>query len=234
LEGHTLGNLTLLALLQKKGGLQGAIDWLGKMLGVRGDVLPVTADRVDLCALLKDGRTLVGEDSIDQRGHSPVGVERIYLSGSTTPNSRAVGALREADAIVLGPGDLYTSILPNLLVDGIPEAIQASTAKRIFVGNLVTKPGETEGYKLSDFLKEVLRYTGLADGLNTVILNNGHQSGSSSSGELLAGNPPVATDLEACQGLAGQFLQRDVAMAESPWLHHAENTAKAIMEAVNR
>ena len=105
LEGHALGNLALLALLLEHGGLEAAVKRLGEMLGVRGTVLPVTTDCVDLCALLKDGRTLVGEATIDQRGHSAVGVERVYLSGPASATPRAVDALREADAIVLGPGD---------------------------------------------------------------------------------------------------------------------------------
>ena len=234
LDGHALGNLALLALLLEHGGLEAAVERLGEMLGVRGSVLPVTSDCVDLCALLKDGKTLVGEATIDQRGHSPVGVERVYLSGPASANARAVDALREADAIVLGPGDLYTSVIPNLLVDGISGAIQASDAKRIFVGNLVTKPGETEDYKLSDFLNEVLRYSGLTDWLDAVIVDKGHDSGNPSTGELLSGNPLVVTDDDACQELAGHILRRDVAMTESPWMHDPANTANAIMEVITQ
>jgi uncharacterized cofD-like protein len=233
IDGHTLGNLTLLALMLEHGGLDEAVERLGKLLGVSGRILPVTSDCVNLCALLKDGRTLVGEASIDLRGHSPVGVERIYLSDPAKANEKAVTALLEADAIVLGPGDLYTSVISNLLVDGIAGAIQASDAKRIFVGNLVTKPGETEGYKLSDFLNEVLRYSGLTDWLDAAIVDSGHDSGNPRAGELLAGNPLVETDDDACQELTGQIMRRDVAMAESPWLHDPALAATAIMEAVN-
>jgi uncharacterized cofD-like protein len=233
LEGHTLGNLTLLALLLERGDLEEAVERLGSMMGIRGAVLPVTSDYVNLCALLKDGQTLVGEASIDLRGHSPVGVERVYLSEPATATEKAVSALLEADAIVIGPGDLYTSVIPNLLVDGIATAIQSSDAKRIFVGNLVTKPGETEGYKLSDFLNEVLRYTGLTDWLDAVIVDSGHDTGNPRAGELFAGNPLVETDDEACQELAGQIMRRDVAMADSPWLHDSAHAANAIMEAIN-
>ncbi len=233
IDGHTVGNLALLALLLEHGGLDEAVERLGKLLGVSGTVLPVTSECVDLCALLKDGRTLMGEASIDLRGHSPVGVERIYLSNPAKANETALDALLEADAIVLGPGDLYTSVIPNLLVDGIAGAVQASKAKRIFVGNLVTKPGETEGYKLSDFLNEVLRYSGLTDWLDTVIVDSGHDSGSARAGGLLAGNPLVETNDDACQELTGQIMRRDVAMAANPWLHDPALAATAIMEAVN-
>ena len=233
LDGHTLGNLTLLSLLLEHGSLEVAVERLGKLLGVGGTVLPVTSDCVNLCALLKDGQRLVGEASIDLRGHSPVGVERVYLSDPAVANPRAIEALHQADAIVLGPGDLYTSVIPNLLVDGLPDAILASDARRIFIGNLVTKPGETEGYKLSDFLNEVLRYSGLSGGLHAVIVDNGHDTGNPKAGELFAGNPLVETDDEACQTLVGRVMRRDVAMADSPWLHDPVHAATAIMEAIN-
>ncbi|SVC53886.1 uncharacterized protein METZ01_LOCUS306740, partial [marine metagenome] len=179
LNGHTLGNLTLLATLLKHGGIEEAIERVGKLLGVSGTVLPVTLDCVDLCALLKDGRTLMGETSIDLRGQNSVPLEQVFLSEPASSNPRAINALNQADAIVLGPGDLYTSVIPNLLVSGIADAIQASDAKRVFVGNLVNKPGETEGYKLSDFLDEVLRYSGLVDLLDAVIVDNGYATGNS-------------------------------------------------------
>ena len=234
LHGHTLGNLTLLALLLEHGDLEEAIDCLGKMMDIHGTVLPVTSDCVNLCALLKDGQTLIGEASIDLRGHNPIGVERVYLSDPAKATDKAVSALLEADAIVFGPGDLYTSVIPNFLVDGMTGAIQSSGAKRIFVGNLVTKPGETEGYKLSDFLKVVLQYTGLTDWLDTVIVDNGHDTSNPKAGEeLAAGNPLVVTDDEACRELVGQIMRRDVAMADRPWLHDSAHAANAIMEAIN-
>ena len=228
LKGHTLGNLTLLANSLEHGGLKEAIERVGRLLGVNGTVLPVTLDCVDLCALLEDGRTLIGEASIDLRGQSSVPLERIFLSDHASPNPRAIDALNQADAIVLGPGDLYTSVIPNLLVNGIAQAIQASNAKRIFVGNLATKPGETEGYKLSDFLYEVVRYSGLVDLLDAVIVDNGYATGNS-----MPGNLGVVTDDDVCQELARQILRCNVAQYDRPWLHDPTNTAEAIMGVVN-
>ncbi|MEC9140175.1 MAG: gluconeogenesis factor YvcK family protein [Chloroflexota bacterium] len=228
LKGHTLGNLTLLANSLKHGGLEEAIDRVGNLLGVSGVVLPVTFDCVDLCALLEDGRTLMGETSIDLRGSSSVAIEQIFLSAAASSNPRAIDALIQADAIVLGPGDLYTSLIPNLLVSGIASAIQASDAKRIFVGNLATKLGETEGYKLSDFLYEVLRYSGLTDLLDAVIVDDGYVTGNSIRGSL-----GVVTDDDVCQKLTRQILRCNVAQYDKPWLHDPVQTAGAIMGAVN-
>ena len=227
LKGHTLGNLALLANSFDQGGLEEAIERVGKLLNVNGAVLPVTFDCVELCALLEDGRTLVGETDIDLRGPSSVPLERIFLSAPASSNPRAIDALHQADAIVLGPGDLYTSVIPNLLVSGIASAIQASDAKRIFVGNLATKPGETEGYKLSDFLYEILRYSGLVDLLDAVIVDEGYVTGNS-----MPGNLGVVTDDDACQKLTRQILRYDVAKHDKPWLHDPVQTAEAIIGAV--
>ena len=228
LKGHTLGNLTLLANSHEHGGLEEAIDRVGNLLGVSGAVLPVTFDCVDLCALLEDGRTLMGETSIDLRGSSSVAIEQIFLSAAASSNPRAIDALIQADAIVLGPGDLYTSLIPNLLVSGIASAIQASGAKRIFVGNLATKLGETEGFKLSAFLYEVLRYSGLTDLLDAVIVDDGYVTGNS-----MRGNLGVVTDDDVCQKLTRQILRCNVAQDDKPWLHDPVQTAEAIMGAVN-
>ena len=228
LKGHTLGNLTLLANSLEQGGLKEAIQRVGRLLGVYGTVLPVTLDCVDLCALLEDGRTLIGETNIDLRGKSSVPLKRIYLSDHASPNPMAIDALNQADAIVLGPGDLYTSVIPNLLVNGIAQAIQASNAKRIFVGNLTTKPGETEGYKLSDFLYEVVRYSGLTDLLDAVIVDDGYVTGNS-----MRGNLGVVTDDDVCQKLTRQILRCNVAQSDKPWLHDPVQTAEAVMGAVN-
>ncbi|MEI2420106.1 2-phospho-L-lactate transferase CofD family protein, partial [Arthrospira platensis SPKY2] len=116
--------------------------------------------RADLCAELADGRVLHGEASIDQRVAPLPRIERVFLDRQVTANPRALRAVREADAIVIGPGDLYTSILPVFLVDGMAEAFAASAATRIMVCNLMTKRGETDGFRASDFVREFERYAG--------------------------------------------------------------------------
>ena len=221
LAGHSLGNLLLVALMRQSGGLEAGVQRMAQLLSARGTVLPVTLQSVELCAVLRDGTVLEGEAAIDRRGASTVGVERIYLKPEAEANPKAVEAIREAQVIVLGPGDLYTSVLPNLLVRGIAEAICAAPGRKVFIGNLVTKPGETEGYKLSDFLLEALRYLGLKQPLDVVVAN-----------AELAGGSPVEIDAEACRDLARRILVRPVAGEDDPWRHHPDRTAQAILEGV--
>ncbi len=227
LAGHSLGNLLLLALSELHGGIEGAVDQMAELVSARGRVLPVTLQTVDLHARLQDGAVLKGEAAIDQRGHSRVGIDRVWLSPAATANPRAVAAIREADALVLGPGDLYTSLLPNLLVEGIPEAVRASRATTIFIANLATKPGETEGYRLSDFLRTVLEYLGSPGPFDTVVLDDA-DGGAAGGGE----NPPVEQDVEQCGELARRFLRRPIARPDAPWLHDPARIADAVMEAV--
>ena len=158
LGNHSLGNLLLAALTDKFGSLEAGIGIAAQLLGVNASILPVTLASTHLVGILDDGSLLEGEASIDQRGSNPVGLRGIMLQPTVAANPRAIQAIRSADAVVLGPGDLFTSVLPNLLVNGIAEAIAESQAKKVFIGNLVIKPGETEGYRLSDFLLKILEY----------------------------------------------------------------------------
>jgi uncharacterized cofD-like protein len=190
-------------------------------------VLPVTLQTADLRARLQDGAVLEGEAAIDQRGRSPVGIDRVWLSPAATANPRAVAAIREADALVFGPGDLYTSLLPNLLVEGIPEAVRASRATTIFIANLATKPGETERYRLSDFLRTVLEYLRSPGPLDAVVLDDA-EDGAADRWE----NPAVEQDVERCREMARRFLRRPIARPDAPWLHDPARIADAVMEAI--
>ena len=228
LAGHSLGNLVLLALADLRGGIEGAVDRMAELLVARGRVLPVTLQSADLRARLQDGTELEGEAAIDQRGLSPVGIDRVWLSPAAAANPRAVAAIREADALVLGPGDLYTSLVPNLLVEGIPEAVRASQATTVFIVNLATKPGETEGYRLSDFLRTVLDYLGSPGPLDAVVLDSGEGDGARTME-----NPAVEQDVERCGAMARRFLRRPVARRDAPWLHDPRRIADAVMEAIS-
>lgn len=158
LGGHALGNLVMAALTQSSGGLLPALERLARPLRLCGRVLPVTEDRVTLCALLDDGETVCGESRIPRPGRR---IERVWLSpGEASPARGVLEAIADADAIVLGPGSLYTSVVPNLLVPGVAAAIRASNALRIFACNLMTEPGETEGFDAARHLQVLHRYLG--------------------------------------------------------------------------
>lgn len=176
LKGHSFGNLFLAALIQITGREDLAIKEAGRILSASGYVYPVTLDKTNLVAVLENGKRIYGESKIDlrhEKNGDTVPIEKVYLSpeGNVFTDSKKV--IERADIIVLGPGDLYTSVIPNLLVRGVSDAIAKSRAKVILVVNLMTKPGETDGFKVSDFIKTIKEYLKEAqDRLRFAIVNN--------------------------------------------------------------
>ncbi len=162
LKGQNLGNLIIAALTDISGSFEKAVEQLSDILAVKGKVLPVTDEKIELMATYSDGSRIFGEEEIVyQNKVSRKKIQTIEILPKTPmANSKAIRALDEADLIVLGPGSLYTSIVPNLLVKGIPEAIWQSKAKVIYIGNLMTQPGETDFYALSDHVGAIERILG--------------------------------------------------------------------------
>jgi len=165
LKGHNAGNMLLTMLSRYTGSFPSGVAALAEILDVRGEVLPVTIDRATLVANLTDGTRIYGERAIDiPRGDQRGKICDVFLvphhSDSIKVYPPVLEAIKTADFIILGPGDLFTSIIPNLIVPGIREALSASPAKMIYVLNLMTKFGETHGFKAFDFLAELEKYTG--------------------------------------------------------------------------
>lgn len=162
LSGHSVGNLLLSALEKITGNFAGAIEEASKILNVRGKVIPVTLDNVRLCAELRDGTLIKGETNIDipksRKKRSPI--KKVWLEPKAELYDAARKAIFNADVIVIGPGDLYTSLIPNLLVSGMPKALAESKAKKVFICNLMTKFGETDGFSSIRFFREVEKYVG--------------------------------------------------------------------------
>lgn len=173
LRGHSLGNLLLTALSELTGSMQGAVKALGDVLNVQGLVMGVTEGSTTLCAALADGTVVRGESNID-RGDARTAETRIRRvfhepPAETTPDVTA--ALLAADLVVLGPGDLYTSILPCLAIEGVADAIARGPSRRVYVCNLMTKPSETEGYDALDHVRAVVEALG-EDALDEVIVSD--------------------------------------------------------------
>jgi uncharacterized cofD-like protein len=161
LDSHTLRNLLFTALEQLTGSTAETVRRLHEVFRVQGHVLPVTVESCDLVMNLEDGTAIRGEASIDTLGDLlSAPVLNVYLDPLAHAYDDALEALREADVIILGPGDLYTSIVPNLLVDGVARAICESQATVIYVANLMTKPNETHGYTVRDFVSTIELYLG--------------------------------------------------------------------------
>ena len=169
MKGHSLGNLMLAALNEMSGSFEEAVEKFNRIMGVVGTVYPVTNQDVTLHAVLKNGSVIHGESHIGaHRAGRGARIDRVYLEPERPEAvAQATEAIHNADVIVLGPGSLYTSIIPNLLVGGITEAIRDSKAVKIYVCNIMTQPGETEGYTASDHLAALEKhsYRGIADAI---------------------------------------------------------------------
>lgn len=157
LSGHPIGNLLLTALTQITGDFTEAVSQLSDMMGLRGRVLPTTAENVRLRAEMESGLVVTGETAIVSKR---LAIRRLTLDPSPRPLADVVSALVNADGIVVGPGSLYTSILPNLLVEGVASTIYGVNAVRIYVANLMTEPGETDQFSLDDHLRVIRMHAG--------------------------------------------------------------------------
>lgn len=232
LNGHTFGNLLLTALTDILGREDQAIDAAGQLLNIQGRVLPVTLTDTTLCARLTDGHLIQGETDIDiRKGHHNAGIADVYLDPPAVANPEAVAAIREADLIVLGPGDLYTSIIPNLLVGGIAAAIRESSGKRVYVCNVMTKHGETDGFAASDFIREINRYLGDESALDCAVLNY-HESLPRELYERYKqeGSEPVAIDLGGCYELVPQLAIRPLTATGALVRHDPDRLAETLVE----
>jgi uncharacterized cofD-like protein len=171
LKGHNFGNIFLSAIEKITNSNQEAIDRAADVLQTVGRVLPITFDDCTLCAEYEDGSILEGEAYID--GDEKVGtkIKKLFLKPAANINIEAKRVLERTDAVVFGPGDLYTSIIPNLIVSGVKETFDYVKAKKILVINLMAKAGQTDGFKVSDFINEVENYLGEGS-LTHVIVNS--------------------------------------------------------------
>lgn len=171
LKGHTVRNLLFTALSELSGSPAETVEKLHEIFAVKARVLPVTLDRVDLVVHLENDAVFRGEASLDGLSDLlPAPVLSVYLEPVARAYPTALEAIAEADLIVVGPGDLYTSIVPNLLVEGVREAIAQSGAPVAYVCNLMTKPNETPGYAVEDFVGTIAMYLGRAH-LDVVLFN---------------------------------------------------------------
>jgi uncharacterized cofD-like protein len=175
--GHSLGNLILKGLQDiNNDDLLLALEDAQELLDTAGNVVPVTLAQTTICADLEDGTTVCSETEIDTRGKKhpePLSsIRRLRLVPEDAPAcAQAIRAIRRADIIIIGPGDLYTSLLPNLLIPDIARAVRESEAEKVYICNLMTKHGETDGYKASDFVNTIHHYLGAR--VDRVVINDG-------------------------------------------------------------
>lgn len=170
LDGHSFGNIFIAAMSEVTGDFGKAVKESSRVLAIRGNVIPVTLDDVQIGANMKDGREVIGETNISK---SKGGIRKIFTRPEEVhPTKDVLKAIEEAEAIVFGPGSLYTSIIPNLIVKGISDAIEKSDAVKIYVCNIMTQPNETDGFSVADHLQAISDHTH-NNLVEYVIVNNG-------------------------------------------------------------
>ncbi|WP_298030785.1 gluconeogenesis factor YvcK family protein [uncultured Dysosmobacter sp.] len=231
LAGQSFGNLFLAALNGVSSSFDDAVRRMSEVLAITGRVLPVTTADVRLEAEFENGATVVGESKIFHcKKEEDCRIKRVRLLPEY-PKAlpEAVSAIAEADMIVLGPGSLYTSIIPNLLVDGIVEAIQASHALKVYVCNIMTQEGETEGYTVSDHIAALFHHS--AQGLFDLCLANSSPISKSVAARYAEeGAEPLLADEKLCKKLGVEVISRPVATVENGYVrHHPDHLARELI-----
>lgn len=230
LAGHSFGNLFLAAMEQAAGDFVTALRESSRVLAVRGTVLPATLDHVTLKARLDDGTEIQGESAI---GRSPRPIERVWMDPpDATPLAEAIFAIESADVVVLGPGSLYTSLMPNLLVEPIAEAIRRSRALRIFVANVMTQPGETAHFTVQDHLAAIERQVGRGI-IDVVLVNSERVPPELAERYLREGAEPVRVGVS--EALLGPLIIRDHLLSKEGLVRHdPDKLARAILRTLLR
>ena len=218
LSGHSLGNLILAAMTSITGNFVHAIQEMSKILNVRGKVLPAANQSVVLHAEMEDGTIVSGESKIPYSGKK---IKRVFLTSKKNirPLPETIQAIRQADLIIIGPGSLYTSILPNLLVPRLGDEVCRSHAKKVYICNLMTQAGETHGYTASDHVKAIYDHMSCAF-MNTILVNNEEvpKDIQLRYNEELAN--PVEYDLPRLYELGLEVVHADIAYQENGALRH--------------
>ena len=219
LDGHTVGNLLLTASSEITGNLSDGIEALSKVFNLKGKVVPLTEDNVVLMGEMEDGSIVEGEHHITLRNNDS-GIKRVFYKEKPIPTKEAVKALENADLILLSMGSLFTSIIPNLICDEIVDAIDRSKGKIMYVCNMVTQPGETEDFKVSDHIKLLNQYLGKRK-IDVVVVNDGHiDEEMAKRYESLEQKDPVELDREETEKLVEKVICDDYVTVKNNLLRH--------------
>ncbi len=227
LEGHSFGNLFLTALCSITGDMVRAVKESSNVLSIRGRVLPSTLDDMKLVAEMEDGRIIHGESNIPE-AHGRI--KRLFTDPQTCKAlDDVIEAIKDADLIILGPGSLYTSVIPNLLIKEISEEIAKSSAKKIYVCNIMTQPGETDGYAVSNHVNALMQHAGSRNIIDTVLVNDFLPSNLAQKYQM-SGSYPVKTDVENIKKLGVNIFSRKLIEDSKEGLvrHSSNRVARAI------
>lgn len=230
LSGHSFGNLFLTALTQMlDSDVEKALDASSKILKVRGRVIPSSTEEIQLNAELADGTIVEGESNIPYGGKP---IKRVFTYPEVArPEGAALQAIDEADAIILGPGSLYTSIMPNLLIDKVADHIRHSKATKIYICNVMTQPGETDGYTVADHVEALYRHGG--EGLvNTVLVNDNKIQAPVLENYREAGQSPVVVDADRLEDMGIRTIRANLVDSMDKAVHNPERLSKVVMDVI--
>ena len=228
-KGHPVGNLMIAAMTDIHGDFSTAVKVMSRILNVRGTVLPTTNDIATLNAVLSDGEIIRGESSITKAGGV---IDHVYITPSRVkPNEDVLKAMEEADYIIMGPGSLYTSIIPNLVISKVSEKIRESNAKKIYVCNVMTQHGETDNYTVSDHIVAINKHVE-ANIFDLVIANSREFDDSILSKYHKEKQEPVKIDQEKIKELGIKLIKNnDVGIVDNNTIrHNADKVSELIYD----
>jgi uncharacterized cofD-like protein len=221
LEGHSFGNLFIAAMTAITGNFERGLRESSRVLAVRGQIVPSTLENLTLCAEFDDQATAIGESAIPK---AQKGIKRVFFKPAhPAAYPDAIRAILEADLIVIGPGSLYTSVLPNLLVEDIGRSIRSSRATKVFVCNVATEQGETDGFSATDFLQAFERHVGPSL-VQYVLINNNTDIGRASRNA-----PHLVTSPDGLSDIGYTVVTSDVIDSVEPRRHHPKKLAQSIL-----
>ena len=234
LKGLTFGDIFFATMKEQFGNFSEAVEKSRNVLNIVGRVLPVTLDEMKICAELNDGTVIEEKDKIAETVFDKVAkIERIYINPTNcSPAPGVLEAIKEADAIIIGPGSLYTNVIPNLLVKNVSKAIKESNAIKIYVSNIMTEPGQTDNYSLSEHIKAIIDHAG--KGIIDYCIYD--------SGEIIPefiklynkkGADVVEQDIQKSKELGVKLLEKDLSqIVDDNIRHNTEAVAESVIELV--
>ncbi len=229
LQGHNFGNLFLTAMVQlTNGDFERAVKETSKVLAIRGKVVPATVSNIHLVAEYEDGTQTQGEAKIPNRNSQ---IKRLSLTDNAHPTQDALTAIEEADVIILGPGSLYTSVIPNLIIKGMSEAVAKSSAFKIYICNVMTQHGETDRYTASDHVKAIIEHSN-KDVIDACLVNNAeapHDALDRYEGEE---SFPVKADVELIREMGYQVVGTDLLGVTNYVRHDSQKLNRALIKLI--
>lgn len=220
LDGHALGNLLLTAMQDIAGNMSDGIESIGKVLNLKGRILPLTEDNVTLVGKMEDGSVVKGEHNITKSSQV---IQEVYYLKEPEVCEEVLKAIKETDLIILSMGSPFTSIIPNLICEEVIDAIASSKAKIMYVCNMMTQPGETDGYKASDHVKLLNRYLKKRS-IDVLIVNSGEiEKELCEKYETLEQKDPVLYDEEELETMGLEIIAQDLVSIDDNLLRHDVN-----------